>query len=93
MEVTNMTTPVVSSETDATLRPLIRRAWAEVLSHNEFGDEDYFFSVGGTSLAAIRLMRLVGLEVGHKLPIRLLFNHQTVALLDEAVRRTLANET
>ncbi|WP_238016068.1 acyl carrier protein [Dactylosporangium sp. AC04546] len=79
------------SETAATsLRPLIRDAWISVLGHAEFTDDDYFFAIGGTSLDAIRLMRSIGQATGRRLPVRTVFEHQTVALLDAAVRDLLA---
>ncbi|MFJ2061342.1 hypothetical protein ACIOMM_36330 [Streptomyces sp. NPDC087908] len=87
-----MPASVVLYDADTSLRPLIRHAWAEVLGHNEFGDEDVFSSIGGTAPAEVKVMRLVSHAVGEKLPIYLLAHHPTVALLDKAVRQSLADD-
>ncbi|MFJ9968670.1 acyl carrier protein [Streptomyces avermitilis] len=65
------------------IAPLARDAWTEVLGHDRFTDQDFFFSVGGNSLAAIRLMRLLGGQLGVRLPVRMLFEQQSVELLAE----------
>jgi aryl carrier-like protein len=63
----------------------VRAAWAAVLGHQDFGDRDNFFHVGGHSLRAIQLMKGLSRDLGIRLPVRLLFDHPTVHELTEAV--------
>ena len=70
---------------------LVRETWARVLGHDRFTDDDYYFSVGGNSLSATRIMAALGREVGTRLPVRLLFDHQTVNELAAAVSARLAD--
>ncbi|MET9489819.1 amino acid adenylation domain-containing protein [Nocardia sp. NPDC006630] len=37
----------------------VRKIWAQVLGHNDFGDEDPFFDAGGTSVFQVRLLELL----------------------------------
>ncbi len=70
---------------DAGLRAKVRDAWAAALGHGDFADDDQFFTVGGNSLMAIRVTTRLGSELGIRLPVRLLFEYQTVAELTAAV--------
>lgn len=69
---------------------IVRRSWAAGLGHEGFTDDDHFFSVGGTSLSALKVMSTIGAAVGKKLSIRLLFDNQTVKELEDAVSSALA---
>jgi len=64
---------------------LVRHAWVQALGHENFTDDDYFFGVGGNSLLAIRVMATLSEELGVRLPLRLLFDHQTVTDLATAL--------
>ena len=80
-----MTTPHPQPD----LTALVRRTWARVLGHDRFTDDDFYFSVGGNSLGATRVMAALGREVGTRLPVRMLFDHQTVTTLVAAVAARL----
>lgn len=80
-----MTTPHPQPD----LTALVRRTWAGVLGHDRFTDDDHWFSVGGNSLGATRIVAALGRELGTRLPVRLLFDHQTVATLAAAVSARL----
>ena len=80
-----MTTPHPQPD----LTDLVRRTWARVLGHDRFTDDDYYFSVGGNSLGATRIMAALGRELGTRLPVRMLFDHQTVTALVDAVSARL----
>ncbi|HEY3464438.1 MAG TPA: acyl carrier protein [Amycolatopsis sp.] len=71
------------------LTTLVRETWARVLGHDRFTDDDHWFSVGGNSLGATRIMAALGRAVGTRLPVRMLFDHQTVATLVAAVSARL----
>lgn len=69
---------------------LIRTAWAEVLGRADFSDDDYFFSVGGSSVGAIRVTGNLTVALDHRIPVRTLFENQTVNTLAAAVGAALA---
>jgi len=59
--------------------------WAEVLKKDAVGIHDNFFSLGGHSLVAIRLLGRIAKTFGHRLSLRVLFEHPTIAELAPVV--------
>ena len=57
----------------------------EVLGRTDFGVLDNFFDLGGHSLMAARIMLRLRAETDCDLPLRVLFERQTVSALAEAI--------
>jgi thioesterase domain-containing protein/acyl carrier protein len=57
------------------------RVWEDVLDIRPIGVHDNFFDLGGHSLLGVRLFHRIEQEFGVRLPLAMLFNHQTVAEL------------
>ena len=64
---------------------LVAGAFCAVLNRANVGALDNFFDLGGNSLMAARLMLQLRTASGHDLPLRTLFERQTVSALAEAV--------
>ncbi|MBP2472206.1 acyl carrier protein [Crossiella equi] len=68
----------------------VRAAFAAALGREDFTDEESFFRVGGHSLRAVHVMKAISAAVGTRLPVKLLFDHPSVAELTEAIDDRLA---
>jgi amino acid adenylation domain-containing protein/non-ribosomal peptide synthase protein (TIGR01720 family) len=69
---------------------LVADIFAEVLRAGSVGPEDGFFELGGHSLSATRLLSRLRTAFGIELPMRELFDHQTVAALAAEIDTRLA---
>jgi amino acid adenylation domain-containing protein len=81
-----------SSETEKTLAAI----WADVLGLDPIGADDPFQSLGGDSLLAIRMVARVRSELGVALPLRAIYELQTIAELAgriETIRWAKAGHT
>jgi amino acid adenylation domain-containing protein len=63
----------------------IADVWREVLGVAEVGRHDSFFHLGGHSLKATQVVSRVSAAFGTQVPLRLLFDHQTLAAFAAAV--------
>ncbi|MBN2549026.1 MAG: amino acid adenylation domain-containing protein [Anaerolineales bacterium] len=61
--------------------------WEQVLGVQPVGIEDNFFELGGHSLLAVRLFVRLEQELGHRLPLAVLFQSPTVAELAALLRQ------
>ena len=61
------------------LEQLVAAAWAQVLGLETVGVHANFFYHGGHSLTATRLVSQLGMVLGRDVPLRLVFDHPTVA--------------
>ncbi|WP_040721884.1 non-ribosomal peptide synthetase, partial [Nocardia veterana] len=64
---------------------LVAEIFAEVLGVERVGADDDFFTLGGNSLVATRVLARLGERVGRRIPVRLLFEQPTVAGLAAAL--------
>jgi acyl carrier protein len=60
---------------------LVANTWREVLGIPDIGADDNFFTLGGHSLLATRVISRLSAHTGTDLPLRLVFDHPTVAEL------------
>jgi amino acid adenylation domain-containing protein len=65
----------------------IARSWEQLLKKEPIGIRDDFFSLGGHSLMAVRLLHQVEQNFGANLPLTSLFTNATVESLAQEVRR------
>jgi tyrocidine synthetase-3 len=58
--------------------------WQEILGRDKVGVKDNFFDLGGYSLKAMKLQRLLNKQHGFRISIRDIYNHPTIEELLEA---------
>ncbi|MCW1243504.1 amino acid adenylation domain-containing protein, partial [Pseudomonas sp. SAICEU22] len=75
------------------LETAVASIWAEVLGRDTVGVEDNFFTLGGHSLLATQIVARLRTQFKLDLPLRVLFEQPTVALLAEAIGARQAEAT
>ncbi|CAN7282032.1 amino acid adenylation domain-containing protein [Trinickia sp. LjRoot230] len=63
----------------AGLETALAKIWHEVLGVSPIGRSDHFFTLGGHSLAAVRVATRVAERLAHEVPVRALFEAPTLA--------------
>jgi acyl carrier protein len=71
---------------------IIAAIWEDVLHVAPIGANDTFFSLGGHSITAARMVARVGEAFGVDLPLRVVFEERTVAGIARAVASLVAAE-
>ncbi|HLJ27398.1 MAG TPA: amino acid adenylation domain-containing protein [Candidatus Angelobacter sp.] len=71
----------------------VARLWQEELGITDVGVFDNFFERGGHSLKAVKLINQLQIEFAINLPLRTMFDHQTIDSLSRAIRNLRANVT
>jgi syringomycin synthetase protein SyrE len=72
-------------EPQTVLQESVARLWCEVLGLERVGIDDNFFDVGGHSMSAVKITRLVQERLGVRIPLEAVFDRPTVAELAQAV--------
>jgi amino acid adenylation domain-containing protein len=55
--------------------------WQAILKQNEFGIDESFFNLGGTSLSASSMVEAISDQTGNDIPLALLIEHHTIRAL------------
>jgi amino acid adenylation domain-containing protein len=94
------TIEVTHSELESTLvlprtplEEILANTWAEILGLEQVGINHNFFELGGHSLLATRVISRIDDVLQVELPLRTLFEKQTVAELAASIVQSLAEET
>lgn len=87
-----LATPVTGSGRESVppqteMERLVAAIWAEVLDVEDLGVDDSFFDLGGHSLLALRVVRRLNETAGSELPLRTIFDHDTVRDLAQQLER------
>jgi acyl carrier protein len=69
----------------------LTRIWQEVLAITHLGIDDNFFELGGHSLTATRLLSRLRDFFQIDLPLRVIFDHPTIASLSQSVDQAKGN--
>ncbi|MFI5930580.1 non-ribosomal peptide synthetase [Actinoplanes sp. NPDC051494] len=80
--------PDTTGDPDTTtdpVREVVRRVWSGLLGGIDLGDHDDFFTRGGHSLLAVRAAGRIGAELGHRVPVRIMFEKTTLDEFSAAV--------
>lgn len=72
----------------ASVEDAIAAIWRQVLHVDEIGRDDSFFEVGGTSLQAVKMHRLIKAKFETEFPITILFEYPTINLLAKSLRES-----
>jgi amino acid adenylation domain-containing protein len=70
---------------DNSLERLVANAWCQVFGFERVGLDEDFFELGGHSLMATRVLSRLRAQIPLDLPLRLLFEHPTVAGMSRAI--------
>lgn len=68
----------------------VRTAWQEVLQRQDFGPDDDFFTLGGTSLDAVRIMARLIEDLHIDVSVRALLEPRTLGGMVQRVREQMA---
>lgn len=79
---------VTSERPSTALEKSIAEVWAQILNVPEVGRNEDFFSIGGHSLAGMRIMSRLSKQFGSRLSLNLLFEYPSVETLAGAIERS-----
>jgi len=77
---------LTSSQSAAPIERM-KKIWARILDHEEFGENDSFFDVGGHSLLTMELAVEIQNEFGIDIPVESIFDYSTIAGLCALISR------
>lgn len=76
---------IVAASPEGTTERVLASAWEELLGIQGIARHDDFFSLGGHSLLAVRLVSRLREALGITVPLRMIFEHRTLAGLSAAL--------
>jgi amino acid adenylation domain-containing protein len=81
------TAPTTNSPAPAEnpVREVVRRVWSQLLGGIELREDDDFFKRGGHSLLAVQAVGRIRTELGHRVPVRIMFQKTTLDEFTDAV--------
>ncbi|MED1798840.1 condensation domain-containing protein [Brevibacillus porteri] len=83
---------VADKAVDETIEQAVHRIWREVLEHENFGEEDDFFELGGNSLMGTQMMGRMKTKFGVELDFEQLYEYSTVRTLSDYLRSLLSQQ-
>ncbi len=66
---------------------VVRRVWSQLLGGIELREHDDFFHRGGHSLLAVNAVGKIRKELGHRVPVRIMFEKTTLGEFTQAVTK------
>ncbi len=82
----NKSTTVEVEPPRSFLENQLKRIWADVLERKSVGVDENFFELGGHSLLAVKLFAQVEKQLGHRVPLQILFQAPTIEQLAKIMR-------
>ncbi|MEV6850974.1 phosphopantetheine-binding protein, partial [Actinoplanes sp. NPDC051411] len=69
---------------------VVRRVWSQLLGGVDLREHDDFFKRGGHSLLAVHAVGRIRAELGHRVPVRVMFEKTTLGEFTQAVTKIVA---
>jgi amino acid adenylation domain-containing protein len=76
-----------SAPSDDPVGEVVRRVWSQLLGGIELREHDDFFNRGGHSLLAVNAVGKIRKELGHRVPVRIMFEKTTLGEFTKAVTK------
>lgn len=70
----------------ADLERRVAAIWSDVLGEDDIAPDDDFFDLGGSSIAAVRILPRIADELDVQVEIGMIFDHPTPRELADAIR-------
>ncbi|MGB5977613.1 MAG: amino acid adenylation domain-containing protein, partial [Cyclobacteriaceae bacterium] len=67
--------------------------WKDILGNDHFGIKDDFFTIGGHSLSAMRVLSWIQKEFGVRMDLRAMFLNPTISAMAEAIEESVGEAT
>ena len=81
------TVPTLNEEVKDPKEAIVLSIWRNLFEKKNIGLHEDFFSIGGHSLLAVKMMTAIEDQTGVRLPLSLLFKHATISSLAQEIRK------